>query len=211
MIDGDSLLELLLSHGVTLLDWSFGGQSLHLVELVERFLQQFVLRNVKLQIVFFGKGTWLWRSRPGVLVVRAALIDHLRTRASSKLLEVVEFDSFASQEWTAALAELDPNWILCFDASLTQNKETAAYFSALCNHHIMIFHCNVVMVPGLEFRGNDVEAWVQLERGASLSDQTDGEWSGYVPIAKASSEISAEDAVKKAAGEQKESIFILLF
>jgi hypothetical protein len=200
VIDGDSLLELLLTHKLTLLDWSFGGQPLHLVELFERFLQQFVLRNVKMQLVFFSEAAWLWRASPSKLFARAVLIDHLKTRATSHLLEVVQYESFSCRAWISALAELDPNWILCFDSSLVEGQDAVQYFDALVNHHIMTMRCNVVMVPGLEFRGNDVDAWVKLERGANYPDSPTGAWSSFAPTKSVAAQV-AEEAVKKAAAE----------
>lgn len=157
---------------------------------------------------------------PSKLFARAVLIEHLRKRASSHLLEVVEYHCFSAPEWSRALSDLDPNWILCFDSSVApQGSDSALYFDALTNYHIMLLHCNVVLVPGLEFRGNDVDAWVKLERGAAFSCRPQGEWTGFVlnskrQVSKAGLGISfvlqnkhhkdceARAAVAKAAGER---------
>ena len=57
LIDGDSLLLELL--GERSLDWSNGGQFLHLTYLFERFLQYFADKGQKISRVdlFFGCGT----------------------------------------------------------------------------------------------------------------------------------------------------------
>jgi hypothetical protein len=61
IVDGDSLLVELLS--ASSLDWSHGGQYLHLIFLLERFLQTFRQRQDpkhSFNIVFFKENRGLW-------------------------------------------------------------------------------------------------------------------------------------------------------
>jgi hypothetical protein len=172
VMDGDSLLELMFSNHVTLLDWRFGGQPLHLVELVERFLLQFVRRNVKMQLVFFRRGAWLWRNEPSKLFARFALIDHLQKRAVSSLLEVVQYDDFSSPEWHTAVSDLDPNWILTFDSSLAKVKrdkkkvENFLYFCLIVSERrcCSVFRGSLQSSPHIATLQRCFSAWSRVSR-----------------------------------------------
>ena len=70
-------------------------------QMAERFLLQFVRRNVKLQVVFFECGRWLWRADPTRLLARSVLVRHLQENVRSPLLTVVT----AAGDWTT------PQWL----------------------------------------------------------------------------------------------------
>ncbi len=177
---------------------------MHLVELCERVLLQFVRRNVKLQLVFFEQACWLWQHDPSKLFARRALIAHLQEKAVSPLLDVAVWsEAWSSPSWQQNMAILDPNWILCFDAALADREAARDYFGAISAHHMNALHCNVVLVPLLEFRGNDIEAWVKLPPLES-PPAIEGPWTTYAPAVPASSSrLSAADAVAAALNECK--------
>lgn len=173
IIDGDSLLYLLFTHGFTLLDWSFGGQFLHLVELVERFLLHFIRRNVKIQVVFFDEGEWIWRNDAGKLLARRILIAHLQQRVQNPLLDVVQWrQRWSSDQWRESFAFLDPNWIVCFDSAAATDPESKRYFEGVSHHHHAGLSCNVVLLPDVQFKGNDVDAWVRTRSNKEASNYT---------------------------------------
>jgi ERCC4-related helicase len=200
IIDGDSLLELLFSSSAALLDWSFGGQFVHLIELAERFLLQFVQRNVKIQVMFFQQGLWLWRDSPVRRLARQTLAAHLQS-ISSPLLEtvIIQGSRWGADQHLQQIVSLDPNWILAFDSTMTSNDDVRRYFEAFAAHHLRVLDCHIVLVPGMEFRGNDIDAWVKFASEGEEDPVEAGGWDTYQDPASAVSPVpTANEAVEKA-------------
>lgn len=55
LVDADALLCYLWSEEHCV-DWTYGGQLLHLAEAAERFLQQWIRRHARVHLVFFECG-----------------------------------------------------------------------------------------------------------------------------------------------------------
>ena len=76
LVDGDSLLVSALNDDN--LNWSFGGEMLHLIYLVERKLNKFVRKQGKFSVVFFQQSSILWQGNASYLLARSVLIMHLK-------------------------------------------------------------------------------------------------------------------------------------
>jgi hypothetical protein len=157
VIDGDSLLYEIL-FGKYLVDYKHGLQFVHLMESAERLLLQFVRRKSRLVVAFFEVGTWLWSAQPLVMLARRILALHLRRSH----VEVVHFPDWASNEWKSYCVDLNPGWILAFDSTAISesHSDVSRYWRKFSLFHLA-FGLHVALVPGLEYRSNDVYAWVE--------------------------------------------------
>eukprot|EP01122_Echinamoeba_exundans_P005175 TRINITY_DN15344_c0_g1_i1.p1 TRINITY_DN15344_c0_g1~~TRINITY_DN15344_c0_g1_i1.p1 ORF type:complete len:1714 (-),score=344.76 TRINITY_DN15344_c0_g1_i1:9-5150(-) len=99
LIDGDSLLLDLLHSEDANIDWSYGGQFLHLTFMVERYLSWFKQRGGNFRVVFFDCNRALW-IKPNAqddlkvwsrLAARECIIRHLQTNTD---IIVDVFDSW---------------------------------------------------------------------------------------------------------------------
>ncbi|KAK2572321.1 putative ATP-dependent RNA helicase DDX60 [Acropora cervicornis] len=112
MIDGDSLLFELL--GEESLDWSHGGQFLHLIYLLERFLQHFTDKGGVFHIVFFKDMETIWKTQPSMLLARQTLILHLQHNTSFTV--VTSINHFWGEEWKEYVQDQMPAFMLLTDA-----------------------------------------------------------------------------------------------
>ncbi|KAM7443056.1 putative ATP-dependent RNA helicase ddx60 [Porites harrisoni] len=112
LIDGDSLLLDLF--GERRLDWSNGGQFLHLTYLVERFLQYFTDKGGVFHIVFFKDMEIIWRGQPSMLLARQALILHLKYNTAFTV--VTSIDHFLGKQWRDYVDDKLPAFLLLTDA-----------------------------------------------------------------------------------------------
>ena len=74
IIDGDALLAHCLED--PLVDWTHGGQPLHVCYTVQAFLHALQVRDARFRVVFFDSYTPAWRGAKATL--RAALVQQLR-------------------------------------------------------------------------------------------------------------------------------------
>eukprot|EP00286_Rhodomonas_abbreviata_P024202 CAMPEP_0181307918 /NCGR_PEP_ID=MMETSP1101-20121128/11157_1 /TAXON_ID=46948 /ORGANISM="Rhodomonas abbreviata, Strain Caron Lab Isolate" /LENGTH=357 /DNA_ID=CAMNT_0023414209 /DNA_START=403 /DNA_END=1472 /DNA_ORIENTATION=- len=111
VLEGDSLLMNAFSD--ERLDWSHGGQFLHLVYLVEKLLSELLSRGAHLCIPFFDSHASIWTD-PSKRVARSLLIHHLKQTLPSNI-PVVCFESPASEEWVDFLAAFQPALVAVSD------------------------------------------------------------------------------------------------
>jgi len=78
IIEGDSLLVDMLTCPDRAIDWSHGGQFLHLLWAIEEFINTLLTCGAKFEVVFFDSHIALWKDQPSVLCFRHLLISHLK-------------------------------------------------------------------------------------------------------------------------------------
>ncbi|CAG0903899.1 unnamed protein product, partial [Darwinula stevensoni] len=84
LLDGDSLLLFILFNSSV--DVSYGGQYLHLVYAVERFLGMLYERGAVLVIIFFENTLKLWNENPTLLLARPVIHTHLEKNSPCRVL-----------------------------------------------------------------------------------------------------------------------------
>lgn len=158
LIDGDSLLLELL--GEQTLDWSNGGQFLHLTYLLERFLQHFTNKGGVFHIVFFKDMEIIWSSQPSMLLARQALMLHLQNNTSFTV--VTSIDNYWGKQWKDYVEDKFPAFLLLTDVEnipwkINQDKQEAVKFffrSLLC--HALGQGLNCVFISGIEMTATKV-------------------------------------------------------
>lgn len=90
-VEGDSLVLEALSNTHVRLD---AVQSLHVVYVVERYLNNLLLRGGKFHIVFFKSNERLWQRAPQLLAVRQVIQQRLTAAADRNGFVVKQFDSW---------------------------------------------------------------------------------------------------------------------
>lgn len=111
VLEGDSLLQYAFED--ERLDWSGGGQFLHLTFVVERFLSELLKRGAHFCIPFFASHATIW-TNDATSVFRALLIHHLKVSLAGKV-PVLCFDSPASEEWVEYLSSFQPALVAVSD------------------------------------------------------------------------------------------------
>jgi hypothetical protein len=97
VVEGDSLLL----HAFSGLDWTHGGQFLHLTYVVETFLHELVTRGAHFCVVFFESHKAIWKDDPAKCVARSLVIRHLQTfLPATHTTSVKTFKSPACDAWT---------------------------------------------------------------------------------------------------------------
>ncbi|XP_034234769.1 probable ATP-dependent RNA helicase DDX60 isoform X2 [Thrips palmi] len=108
IIDGDSLLMLALdSKGYSMEN---GGQTLHLIYLVEKFLMSFLSRHLNCVIVFFEVWDHCWKPFPDWNIARAALKLHFLH--NQKQISVLNMRSLWAEDFFNLIDDLKPSFIL---------------------------------------------------------------------------------------------------
>jgi len=98
VIEGDSLLLHVFSDPA--LDFSHGGQFLHLTFVVETFLFELIKRGAHFCVVFFASHKAIWQAHGAKCVARSLLIRHLRNCLPATHTTSVEtFESPVCDEW----------------------------------------------------------------------------------------------------------------
>lgn len=141
-VDGDSLLLDLLASRDANIDWSYGGQFLHLVFLVERYLGWFKQRGGNFRVVFFDCNRALWLKSGEThdfktwsrLAARESVIRHLQTN-TDVLIDI--FDSWLDEapmvvsedkwNWNRAL-QMYPAFVAVSDGECLADKDPEAAF-----------------------------------------------------------------------------------
>ncbi|XP_078360874.1 putative ATP-dependent RNA helicase DDX60 isoform X2 [Oculina patagonica] len=173
LIDGDSLLLELL--GEESLDWSHGGQFLHLTYLLERFLQYFTDKGGVFHIVFFKEMEIIWKTEPSMLLARQAIILHLHQLQNNtrfKCSVVTSYASFWDKQWKEYIDENVPAFLLLTDAEnipWKANRTEKIDSSIEFFFRSLLLHClgqglNCVFISGIQMTatkvmGDYVESW----------------------------------------------------
>ncbi|XP_068760165.1 probable ATP-dependent RNA helicase DDX60 isoform X1 [Montipora capricornis] len=158
MIDGDSLLFELL--GERILDWSNGGQFLHLTYLLERLLQYFTDKGGVFHIVFFEDMEILWNSQPSMLLARQSLILHLKYNTDFTV--ITSIDNFWGEQWKKYVNNKIPAFLLLTDAENvpfeTTKKEQLCleFFFRSFLFHSLGQELNCVFISGIEMTATKV-------------------------------------------------------
>ena len=119
LIDGDSLLmELSLEQN---LDWTYSGQILHLVYLIERYLHLFVCKGGVFQIVFFKDFENMWKLQPCIYLARKIVMLHLLENVSYKVL--CHFENPCDSDFLGYIKEFGPSFMLLSDGEILTKPE----------------------------------------------------------------------------------------
>ena len=119
LIDGDSLLmELSLEQN---LDWTYSGQMLHLVYLIERYLHLFDRKSGVFQIVFFKAFENIWKMQPCIYLARKIIMLHLQENVSYKIL--FHFESPWDPGFLGYIKEFGPSFMLLSDGEILTKPE----------------------------------------------------------------------------------------
>jgi hypothetical protein len=181
LIDGDSLLLLALST----VDWSFGGQFCHLVEVVERFLLLLVRRGVSVHVIFPPEGQKIWGCVHSLLLARRVLRQHLQCMCPQFVTTLL--NSLAALPSELEARGLFPHWCLICDARQLRRAHKDPFENLVLAERVVVhFHVlrkmackrlgvGVVFAPDIEFRGNDMVAWVLP---SSLRSSETNQWPG---------------------------------
>jgi hypothetical protein len=98
VIEGDSLL--LHAFSDPALNWTHGGQFLHLTFIVETFLHELIERGAHFCVVFFESHKAIWHNDGAKCVARSLLIRHLQAcLPATKTTSAKTFESPACDEW----------------------------------------------------------------------------------------------------------------
>ena len=108
LVDGDSILLEMLSNEK--LDWSHGGQFLHLTYLVESFLKALQDCGALLNIVVFTATKSIWSSCPSGLLARSAFISHLKFNTSIPVHDT--FGDWWDPKWKEFVLQKKPVFML---------------------------------------------------------------------------------------------------
>ena len=108
LVDGDSVLLEMLSNEK--LDWSHGGQFLHLTYLVESFLKDLQDCGAILKVVFFTATKLIWSSCPSGLLARSAVISHLKFNTSIPVHDT--FHDWWDPKWREFVLQEKPVFLL---------------------------------------------------------------------------------------------------
>ncbi|XP_066285601.1 probable ATP-dependent RNA helicase DDX60 [Branchiostoma lanceolatum] len=113
IIDGDSLLLELLSE--VNLDWSSGGQYLHFIFLLERFLHTFHQLGGIFHIVFLRDMHVLWTGCPSMMLAREVMILHLQQNTPYTV--TTDISSADSPDWREYLQKNRPAFVAISDGN----------------------------------------------------------------------------------------------
>jgi hypothetical protein len=156
---------------------------------------------VRLAIVFFDEpSTFLWGHSPFASLARRVLKAHLATLLTSHVT-LLAYPSVRDVEFCERLLLLDPSWVLTADPTtpLMAPAHTKIYWSEHIRAFLFDYQRPVVLVPGLEFRGNDVWGWtLAVPRLAHKRVATQMPWFGLLDLpayAPTSRSLSAAGAV----------------
>lgn len=137
MIDGDSLLLMFLDSKTQYLNFFYQ---------IECFLQDFTEKGAKYVIVFFKDAEQMYFPYPHFLVLRTALIEHLRHNTGT--IVHTEFSNCLSSKWEIFLKKSYPYFIIVSDIGLTSLQTD--YLSILIVHSLSK-KINVVLASGQEY------------------------------------------------------------
>ena len=109
LIDGTSLiLECFQNNNI---DWSFGGQYLHLVYIFERYIEMFSTLSKYFYIIFFDNLNLMFRNDSRFSLSLSVIINHLKSNAYLKS-KTKFFSSVSSYEYKQFLSYEKPTFVL---------------------------------------------------------------------------------------------------
>ncbi|KAG9307133.1 hypothetical protein G9A89_016961 [Geosiphon pyriformis] len=182
IIDGDSLLFSFFldpkTHWLNVTDPMGGGQFLALTFLFETFLKNLLDRSCNFNLVFFEAHKVIWAENSKLLVLRHAIIEHLKEKA--KLIELLQFDNWWGTEWQEYLDAWQPLFVLLGDGTtensysseslLTEDtilsnsiKNISVRLGCFCQ--AFMFFCirkdiSIALIPSIRFQDSRVFAFV---------------------------------------------------
>eukprot|EP01087_Luapelamoeba_hula_P021224 TRINITY_DN7380_c0_g1_i3.p1 TRINITY_DN7380_c0_g1~~TRINITY_DN7380_c0_g1_i3.p1 ORF type:complete len:795 (-),score=102.80 TRINITY_DN7380_c0_g1_i3:742-3126(-) len=181
VIEGDSLVRIALSDPH--LDWTHGGQWLHFIYSVERFLYAFKSRGGQFRVLFFrDHRNWhyssLDRTSPSygddnwtLLLARDLVMRHLRATGT----QVDELDGWTDRAdhdaWCQYLAKTQPAFIVIFDPTVSTIQrvrgcaelplsETEAYTYLALTLECLVKHVPVVYASNITQNGDSLMGFI---------------------------------------------------
>ncbi|NXM74607.1 DDX60 helicase, partial [Serilophus lunatus] len=137
VIDGDSLLLMFIDDKIQYLNFFYQ---------IECFLQDFTQKGAKYVITFFKDAEQMYFQYPYFLLLRTALIEHLRHNTS--ITVHTEFSNFLSSQWESFLKQSYPYFIIISDTGLTPRQTD---FLSILIAHSLSKKINVVLASGQEY------------------------------------------------------------
>ena len=150
LVDGDSLLDEILHD--PLLDWSHGGQFLHIIFALEQYVRRFQEDGRIFRFIFFHSfGSIAWANAPLVQLLRERVIQHLRALN----VALNEFENWWDQPFTEFLERVDPAFILVGDgnkpssssASSSSSSSSSSSITSLTSHLAQLSLAAPVLTP----------------------------------------------------------------
>jgi len=217
LIDGDSLLHEILMD--PLIDWEHGGQFLHVLYALERYVQRFQEGGRVFRFVFFHAfGGVAFADAPLIQIIRETAIRHLRERLR---VPVSQFHNWWEAPFHAFLERVDPAFILVGDgAGAAASASADNGVSALSAHmsslslsssassalpatdvirslslYLLSHHFRVIRLTELSFANNSMYAFQMAMAQAYKKmlrgeEGKDGKAGGYKPHPK----VAAQEA-----------------
>ncbi|CAG8494204.1 5636_t:CDS:2, partial [Ambispora leptoticha] len=169
------------THWLDLTDPTGGSQFLGVAYLIEKFLSNLLDRHCVFYLAFFEVHKFIWRENSKFLVVRQAIIEHLKENVSK--VKLIEFKNWWEEEWKEFLDTRQPLFVLLGDGQ--QNKLVSKSSSdeviliaknLACFCQAFMFSCimkdvYVALLPGLLFKDSRAFAFVFDRIGYYLSKQ----------------------------------------
>ncbi|NWI55493.1 DDX60 helicase, partial [Calyptomena viridis] len=137
VIDGDSLLLMFIDEKTQYLNFFYE---------IECFLQDFTQKGAKYVITFFKDAEQMYLKYPHFLLLRTALIEHLRHNTS--ITVHTEFSNCLSSKWEIFLKQSYPYFIIVSDTGLTSHQTD---FLSILIAHSLSKKINVVLASGQEY------------------------------------------------------------
>lgn len=118
-----------------------------------------IRRHVRLSLVFFvDESARRLQMTSFIRLARRVLIAHLE-RALCAHVTLMEYPSVFDAAFQERLRLVDPHWVMLVDPSSQLAGAESDYWNHLVKSFLCIHKRPAVLLPGLEFRGNDVWAW----------------------------------------------------
>ncbi|NXK29990.1 DDX60 helicase, partial [Piprites chloris] len=137
VIDGDSLLLMFIDKKTQYLNFFYQ---------IECFLQDFTEKGAKYVITFFKDAEKMFFQYPRFLLLRTALIEHLRHNTSVTVH--TEFSNCLSSKWEIFLKQSYPYFIIVSDTGLSPRQGD---FLSILIAHSLSKKINVVLASGQEY------------------------------------------------------------
>eukprot|EP00808_Paulinella_micropora_P023665 g16051.t1 len=152
LVDGDSLLLDLLSHPK--LDYSYGGQLLQLIYLLEVRVNNMLEAERIFEVVFFKALTGIWKN-PNHLLAREVVKRHLKSLAGIKVHEI---DNWWGPEFSSLLSVMEPGFALVSNgmaaAHLLQELTSQVLMYQALVYHLLLHSTVCVRSSEVEFKSH---------------------------------------------------------
>ncbi len=166
-MDGDSLL--LYAIRSQQVDFSCGGQFLHLSFAVESFLNDLLARGALFCVVFFDSHESIWPHQSQILA-RRLIIQNLK-RSLPSAASVASFKSPYSEAWSSFLASFQPSLIAVADAPPTDHSGDEDRFLLLRFAQVCCFSSvNLLILRDIDLSENVLRGFYVQSRGSGSRD-----------------------------------------